>query len=180
MIEQYSSDTRECQECMRKTQITQTKSFPMLPPVLIIHFSRFMYDNKLKKTSKIEKITPTPLELNCFCSTCSANSGASHIDHNYRLFGIICHIGQTIASGHYKTYARLINAHRNESGEMDCCPLRFKKLPLSVNLGDDDWYCCNDEEISVISETELQWIINRDDSEETPYLLFYVRHDFPR
>lgn len=54
--------------------------------------------------SKVNDYMPTPLTLSCFCEKCRNNAGGA--EHQYKLYGVIMHLGATIASGHYVAYVK--------------------------------------------------------------------------
>lgn len=57
--------------------------------------------------SKVNDFMPTPLILDCFCEEClEAISKEQGVKHRYQLYGVIMHLGATIASGHYVAYVR--------------------------------------------------------------------------
>lgn len=151
-----------------------------MPRILILHLGRF--DNQL---NKIDTITPTPLELNCFCTTCLANKNSDErFDHKYRLYGVVVHLGETPNSGHYMTYARTFDEQRSNlqypCQSNNCCQLKFEPIDTkneNEQIANGFWYNCNDEQIFVISQVEFESRINREGSKNTPYILFYVRND---
>lgn len=170
-----------CEVCRRRQEKMQSKSYPQLPRILIFHLGRF--DNQL---NKILTITPIPLELDCFCTLCVENRDSDEcIDHKYLLYGAIVHLGVTARSGHYMAYARTFDNQPHQQqpkyqcNSSDCCQLKFEPLPSDQwnEAGNGAWYNCNDELISVITETEFQTKINHEGSTNTPYILFYVRND---
>lgn len=55
--------------------------------------------------SKVNDYMPTPLMLPCFCEQC-CQLPEDDRPHNYQLYGVIMHLGATIASGHYVAYVR--------------------------------------------------------------------------
>ena len=57
--------------------------------------------------SKLNDYMPTPLILDCFCEECvEAHTSRGDVKHRYQLYGVIMHLGATIASGHYVAYVR--------------------------------------------------------------------------
>lgn len=107
-----------------------------------------------------------------------------YIDHKYRLYGVIVHLGISLRSGHYTAYVRTFNDDEQQRGKHqcesnECCQLKFQEINIEENpdLANGFWYNCNDEVIDVISETDFQAKINRKESFYTPYILFYVRND---
>ena len=55
--------------------------------------------------SKVNDYMPTPLTLACFCEQCCPLPEEKR-PHHYELFGVIMHLGATIASGHYVAYVK--------------------------------------------------------------------------
>lgn len=55
--------------------------------------------------SKVNDYMPTPLTLACFCEQCCPIAEDQR-PHRYELFGVIMHLGATIASGHYVAYVK--------------------------------------------------------------------------
>ena len=55
--------------------------------------------------SKVNDYMPTPLVLACFCEQCCPLPEEQR-PHHYELFGVIMHLGATIASGHYVAYVK--------------------------------------------------------------------------
>jgi len=58
--------------------------------------------------SKVNDYMPTPLTLACFCEQCCPIPEEKR-PHHYELFGVIMHLGATIASGHYVAYVKGID-----------------------------------------------------------------------
>lgn len=59
---------------------------------------------------------PTPLVLDCFCNECSQfdsnpNGPEDNRTHSYELYGVIMHLGSSMASGHYVAYTRAPDHH---------------------------------------------------------------------
>lgn len=91
------SNKIRCEECQRKTEAVQSTTFPRLPRIMIVHLGRF--DNRMNKTN-----TEIPIRygLKCFCSACKKMpEGTKNEDHEYRLYGVIVHLGVNPTSGHY-------------------------------------------------------------------------------
>lgn len=172
-------DKIKCEQCQHSQESIQFKSYPQLPRILIFQLGRF--DNWLNKK---KTIAPTPLELDCFCTSCIKNQNTEEcIDHKYRLYGVNVHLGETLRSGHYIAYVRTFNKDeqqqqpKNLCKSNSCCQLKFEEIETEKNTANGSWYKCNDEIIDVISETEFQNEVNGEYSKRTPYILFYVRND---
>ena len=124
------------------------------------------------------------MELDCFCAECLEDrNNNTNVDHKYQLYGVVVHLGVTTTSGHYISYARLFDEKRQPHERNrchDCCQLKIK--PIQNTVGNNEtangfWYILNDEKINVIPESEFQAKINREGSNNTPYILFYIRND---
>lgn len=175
---EYLSKIR-CEVCLSFQESTQTKSYPQLPRILIFHLSRF--DNSMNKK---QMITPTPMELNCFCTLCLGKTKTDEcVDHKYRLYGVVVHLGVTLRSGHYMAFTRKFKERPEHSESMcssiNCCQPKFEQTQTERNdeMANGLWYNCNDEVVSVLSGAELHAKINQKGTVNTPYILFYVRND---
>lgn len=178
LLFQNSCSTRErieekvfCTECYRYTESMQIITFPRLPRILIIHLSRF--DNQM---NKINLVTPPPLQLDCFCVECIGNVEGTR-NHEYRLYSIIVHLGETLRSGHYITYTKALNGVQNRPHECDstsCCCLTLNRNDKKI---DDLWYICDDDKITTVPEHEFVEMVHQEASRKTPYILFYARSD---
>lgn len=162
------------------TQSVQTTTFPHLPRILIVQLGRF--ENQLKK---VNTAAPTVYRLNCFCSACEKlPDGATNENHQYRLYCVIVHIGRTSRSGHYMAYARSIeedlHLDQDHGCEYDnCCKL---KLSSTDKDGVDEtvshnWYICNDDTITKVSQSDFDAKVSNEATRKTPYILFYGRND---
>lgn len=160
-----------CRICLRLTESMQIITFPRLPRILIIQLS--IFDNRL---NKIKTPTPISLRLDCFCIECNANTERKFY-HEYHLYGVIVHLGETPKSGHYMTYIKTLNGIQNRPYSCDiteCCDLTLNRFDKTI---DDLWYICNDDKITTVPEPEFLEMLHREASRNTPYILFYARSD---
>lgn len=96
--------------------------------------------------SKVNEHMPTPLVLSCFCEECqakqNANPGWVNPEHQYYLYGVIMHLGATMASGHYVAYVKA----RDPSADYESCTReRRKTASLSMSLSNSTSSSNNDK-----------------------------------
>ncbi|RHY25319.1 hypothetical protein DYB32_008389 [Aphanomyces invadans] len=71
-----------------------------LPPTLMLHLMRFVYDVKSNTKKKVQDAIEIPLEL-CMSDLTSAIPPTSSSQGRYRLVGVLNHRGTTASAGHY-------------------------------------------------------------------------------
>ncbi|XP_046982593.1 ubiquitin carboxyl-terminal hydrolase 1 [Schistocerca americana] len=95
-----------CEQCLRYNEARRQVRYERLPRLLVLQLKRFSSTfGSMVCVSKVNDYMPTPLTLGCFCETCCPLAEENR-PHSYRLFGVIMHLGATIASGHYVAYVR--------------------------------------------------------------------------
>lgn len=150
----------------------QTSSYQKLPRILIVHLGRF--DNQMKK---VHIATPTPFNMDCFCVECMASiERVGTSVHRYTLTSVIVHSGLTPQSGHYIAYVRSSKKNPQPGFVCDalpCCQINIE----AAQSGNNQWYICNDDRITPISEENLKTRMENEAAIRTPYVLFYVRDD---
>lgn len=96
--------------------------------VFSILFNLFIFFFLRSVVSKVNEHMPTPLVLGCFCEDCQTTNNT---DHQYHLYGVIMHLGATMASGHYVAYVKA----RDSSIDYDSCTReRRKTASLTASL----------------------------------------------
>lgn len=81
-------------------------SYERLPNILVLQLKRFC-QSLGGAAEKVSHYMPTPLVLDCFCNECSPGTTAEgRPQHAYELYGVIMHLGASMASGHYVAYTR--------------------------------------------------------------------------
>lgn len=75
---------------------------------------------------------PTPLILDCFCDQCTQLPEDKKL-HSYQLYGVIMHLGATMASGHYIAYTR---ASDHQIEYSDCCRENSKSVSFSSSTSE--------------------------------------------
>lgn len=97
-VQGYTTKNRQEVEVCRRITLEE------LPPVLVLHLKRFVYD-KTGGSQKLLKAIDYPLELEISKDLLSpiAKVKLSKGQRSYRLFAVTCHHGGTAAGGHYTT-----------------------------------------------------------------------------
>jgi ubiquitin carboxyl-terminal hydrolase 10 len=91
-----------------KVEATKQVFIESLPPILILHLKRFIYDARAG-VSKSHKIISYGTELE-IPKECIAPSRRTHVDkRRYRLTGVVFHHGKTASGGHYSVCCRQNN-----------------------------------------------------------------------
>jgi len=95
-----------CEQCLRYNEARRCVRYETLPKLLVLQLKRFSSTfGSMVCMSKVNDYMPTPLTLACFCEQCCPLSEEKR-PHHYELFGVIMHLGATIASGHYVAYVK--------------------------------------------------------------------------
>ena len=110
------------------------------PKTLIIKLKRYSNTQYGNRPVKISKMVYYPKYINMQKYYCG------ELEQNYKLYAIINHVG-SINGGHYYSF--------------------IKNLKDDNKTFDDQWICCNDSQVSNISEEEAM-------SSENAYILFYT------
>jgi len=138
-----------CGKTKQEVAATRSLSLEELPPVLILHLKRFVYDAGTGGVQKIMKAVEFPVELevprSVLSSECRAITNARH--RHYKLFSVVCHAGREATKGHYVTDV--------------------------YHTGYGAWLHCDD---SVVQPTAEQ-LVTAPSANSTPYILFYRRGD---
>lgn len=118
--------------------------------------------------------------MHCFCAKCAALDDDKKL-HTYDLYSVIVHVGQTICSGHYIAFTRLLEGYRYDINctedncqQKDCCGISMKNAGHNVST----WYKCDDDIITAMSQSEFEKLLLPNRRKNlTPYILFYVQSD---
>lgn len=156
------SNKVNCDSCIMQTEMTQSYEIRKMPLILIVQLGRFN-----EKLEKVDTIAPVSFELTCFCESCIGG----HPEHRYSLVGVILHLGRTSKSGHYIAYVRAPEQDPPlQCSSQSCCQINVKAYR-------NEWYICNDDDITRITESDLVDKMHREAKYKTPYVLFYARND---
>lgn len=140
VTEEYLHETNKywCETCLRYNEAKRSVRYESLPRLLTLQLKRFSssYGSVI---SKVIDFMPTPLNLSCFCEECS-HQPDSQRKHRYQLFGVIMHLGATMASGHYVAYVR----GRDAAGDYEHCT-RGKRKTASLSGANSKHSTTNNE-----------------------------------
>ncbi|XP_075231641.1 ubiquitin specific protease 1 [Lycorma delicatula] len=127
VTEEYLHETNKywCEQCLRYNEAKRSVRYESLPRLLTLQLKRFS-SSYGSVVSKVIDHMPTPLTLSCFCEECIQSE--NHSPHRYELFGVIMHLGATMASGHYVAYVR----GRDTSSDYEHCT-RDKRKTASLS-----------------------------------------------
>jgi ubiquitin carboxyl-terminal hydrolase 10 len=95
-----------------KGDATKQLFIDTLPPVLILHLKRFVYDSRAGGVLKSHKVVSygTELEVPKDCLAPAKRTSAQMARKNhYRLNGVVFHHGKSAAGGHYTVLQRQNN-----------------------------------------------------------------------
>jgi len=121
----------KCDKCNRKTRATKKYSIRTAPNILVVHLKRFdfSYAGKLSHfvsyPENLSLKTLIPEESNGQTPISSHEKALRNV--NYKLYGVLVHLGYTSHSGHYYSYVRGPN---------------------------DVWYKADDQRISVVQSRD--------------------------
>jgi len=138
-----------CSKTKKEIDATRILSLEELPPILILHLKRFVYDGQTGGVQKIMKQIEFGVDLeisrNILSAECRANTSTRQ--RQYKLFGVVYHNGREATKGHYVTDV--------------------------FHTGYGTWLHCDD---SIVQPTSEQ-LVMAPNASSTPYLLFYRRGD---
>ncbi len=128
-----------------------------MPPILICHLKRFVYDAESGSVRKVTKPIDYPLHLSIPRSTTTGNSSSGARrqggQRTYTLYAVIHHHGPLSSGGHY-------TAHVRHDGDGDG----------DQGLG-PQWLDLDDSFVDPVPET----VVLGEEGRRSAYLLFYQR-----
>ena len=138
-----------CSATKKEVEASRSLSLESLPPILILHLKRFIYDENSGGGQKLLKPLDFPVDLEIVRDILSPNNKNKF--HNkqrmYKLFAVVYHNGSEATKGHYVTDI--------------------------YHTGLATWLRCDDSQVKAVSEsTVLSHAGN-----SVPYILFYRRAD---
>jgi len=133
ITEEYLQDQNKywCEDCGRYNEARRNVSFDSLPRLLTLHLKRFS-SSFGACVQKVNEYMPTPLVLSCFCMKCKDKDESRKPHRGYQLYGIIMHLGSTMASGHYITY---VCGRDTVTDSANCTKDKRKTASLSGGAG---------------------------------------------
>jgi ubiquitin carboxyl-terminal hydrolase 19 len=138
-----------CPNCKEHREATKRMSIWRLPPVLIINFKRFSYNNLMWR-NKIDKFVKFPLkglDMSPYLFGDAINQITSDSPPLYDLYGTVNHYGAEYL-GHYTSLI---------------------KSPVTSSQGTTEWLVYDDDNVSVISRDDIV--------HKSAYILLYRRRD---
>jgi ubiquitin carboxyl-terminal hydrolase 10 len=138
-----------CGKTKLEVEATRSNSLEELPPVLILHMKRFVYDGATGGVQKVMKQVEFGAELEVSKAVLSAECRAatSARQRQYRLYSVVCHNGREATKGHYVTDV--------------------------FHPGYATWLHCDDGTVQPTAEE----LVLAPSASSTPYILFYRRGD---
>lgn len=129
----------------KESRVLRHQTIDLLPPVLILHLKRFVYD----KNGGLQKVNipvhfKTDLTIHDEWLTDSARKGYGDMQKVYKLFAVVYHHGEKATGGHYTTDV--------------------------FHIGKASWLRIDDQNIWQIHVSE---VVQQRSSNRTPYLLYY-------
>ena len=92
-----------CSKTKKEIEATRSLSLEELPPILILHLKRFVYDGKTGGVQKIMKQVEFSVDLEVPKTILSSECRASNKQRQYKLFSVVYHTGREATKGHYVT-----------------------------------------------------------------------------
>jgi len=138
-----------CGKTKQEVEATRSLSLEELPPVLILHLKRFVYDAATGGVQKVMKAVNfgVELEINKAMLSAECRSATTARHRQYKLFSVVCHNGREATKGHYVTDV--------------------------FHPGYSAWLHCDD---GIVQPTAEELVLAPSAS-STPYILFYRRCD---
>ncbi|XP_049719922.1 ubiquitin carboxyl-terminal hydrolase 10 isoform X2 [Loxodonta africana] len=141
-VQGYTTKTRQ------EVEISRRVTLEKLPPVLVLHLKRFVYE----KTGGCQKLIknieyPVDLEISKELLSPGVKNKNFKCHRTYRLFAVVYHHGNSATGGHYTTDV--------------------------FQIGLNGWLRIDDQTVKVVT----QYQVVRPTAERTAYLLYYRRVD---
>ncbi|MEE6499991.1 hypothetical protein FKM82_003661 [Ascaphus truei] len=141
-VQGYTTKTKQEVEISRRVTLEE------LPPVLVLHLKRFVFE----KTGGCQKLIknieyPVDLEISKDLLSPGVKSKIFKVQRTYRLFAVVYHHGNSATGGHYTTDV--------------------------FQIGLNGWLRIDDQTVKVIN----QYQVVKQTVERTAYLLYYRRVD---
>lgn len=152
LTENFSSEQLDgyiCSKTKQEVEASRNLSLEELPPILILHLKRFVYNGNTGGCQKVMKQVDFSVDLEIGRDILSQPSKSKYTtkQRQYKLFGVVYHKGMEATKGHYVTDV--------------------------YHTGYASWLHCDD---SIIQPTAEQLVTSPSPS-STPYILFYRRGD---
>lgn len=152
LIQNFSSESIDGYICPKTDQVaeaTRTQSLEGLPPTLILHLKRMVYNGTTGGCQKVMKEIAFPIDLEINRDILSVNSKTRYTlkQRQYKLFGVVYHNGREATKGHY--------------------------VADVYHTGYVSWLRCDDSSVKATVEHDVV----TPTTGSAPYILFYRRCD---
>jgi len=138
-----------CSKTNQEIEASRSMSLEELPPILVLHLKRFIYDGSSNGCQKLLKNIDFPVDLEISKDILSSNSRYKYPtkQRQYKLFAVVYHNGSEATKGHYVTDI--------------------------YHTGLSTWLRCDDS----ILKTQTESMVLAHSATSVPYILFYRRGD---
>ena len=138
-----------CSKTNQEIEASRSMSLEELPPILVLHLKRFIYDGSSNGCQKLLKNIDFPVDLEISKDILSSNSRYKYPtkQRQYKLFAVVYHNGSEATKGHYVTDI--------------------------YHTGLSTWLRCDDS----ILRTQTESMVLAHSATSVPYILFYRRGD---
>jgi len=138
-----------CSKTGQEVEASKSLSLEDLPPILILHLKRFVYDGTTGGCQKVMKAVEFSVDLEIPRDILSVGSKSKYTtkQRQYKLFGVVYHNGREATKGHY--------------------------IADVYHTGYASWLRCDD---SLVTPTAEQ-LVTAPSPTSVPYILFYRRGD---
>ena len=144
-----SIDGYVCTTTKKEVEASRSLSLEQLPPILVLHMKRFIYDETSGGCQKLLKVVDFPVDLEIPREILSLNSRNKYHgkQKQYKLFAVVYHNGKEATKGHYVTDI--------------------------YHTGLASWLRCDDSLVKLVQEGQVL----AHSTNSVPYILFYRRAD---
>jgi len=152
LLQNFASEQLDgyiCSKTRLEVEASRNLSLEDLPPILVLHLKRFVYDGTTGGCQKVMKAVDFSVDLEIprdILSIASKNKYTTK-QRQYKLFGVVYHNGREATKGHY--------------------------VADVYHTGYASWLHCDD---SIVKPTAEQLVVQPSQN-SVPYILFYRRGD---
>jgi len=144
------------------SEASQQVLIEALPPVLVLHLKRFLYDTTARGVVKIGKSVQFTPELEIPLDIMAPAARRPAQPARYTLYGVLYHHGVSAGGGHYTLH--VLHPNRDGSGRG------------SGSSGGEAWLHIDDETVSAVRHEDVFGGHDNDRADDRcAYLLFYRR-----
>jgi len=152
LIENFAAEQLDgyiCSKTNQEVEASRSPSLEDLPPILILHLKRFVYDGTTGGCQKVMKVVEISVDLEIPRDILSMGSKSKYTtkQRQYKLFGVVYHNGTEATKGHY--------------------------IADVYHTGYASWLRCDDSSVTPTVER----LVTAPSPTSVPYILFYRRGD---